>query len=64
MGYRSDVALVLTKTGVEQFKATLKSQEISKTTRQEVYRLLKWADKHLTKADGSECWYWSDVVHQ
>lgn len=58
MGYRSDVALALTSKGVDHFKTMLDSDTTSPAAREQVPRLLGWADKHLVEDDGSESWYW------
>lgn len=61
MGYRSDVALALTKKGKEQLMRSLESEQTSIAAREQVPRLLGWADKHLTEDDGSESWYWDQI---
>lgn len=61
MGYYSDVALALTKRGKEQFMLALESAETSMAAKEQVPRLLGWADKHLVEDDGSESWYWKQI---
>ena len=54
MGYRSDVALALTKKGVEALKKAIAESENTKS-REAVTDFLEHSDKHLRDtSDGSE----------
>ena len=61
MGYYSDVALALTKNGVDKFKTALATSETSNAAKEQVSRLIGWANKHLIDDDGSESWYWKQI---
>lgn len=62
MGYYSDVAIVLTKSGVATLNESLEDTCIPKCTLEETKRLLENADKHFTDhTSGSENWYWQDI---
>ena len=55
MGYRSDVALVLTFDGVQFFHSRLKDDDIYIS----VQNFLNRADEHyVDTATGAEVWYW------
>lgn len=57
MAYRSDVALVLTKSGVEQFKNALAKVDNEIAT--DADALLNSADDHrIDEKTGAEMWYW------
>ena len=59
MGYRSDVALVLSRKGTEKLNATLNDSKISDNTRSSLSRLLDNADdKHEDISTGAKIWYW------
>ena len=62
MGYRSDVGLVLSKSGVESLRSKLASPETKEDVREAVSSLLNRADTHYAdKESGAEVWYWSCI---
>lgn len=62
MGYRSDVALVLTKQGVDALKNEISKLDINSEERKCVAEFLANPDKHIADpSDGSELWYWEDI---
>ena len=59
MGYRSDVALVLSPQGIKELNATLDDSKISDNTRSSLCHLLENADdKQEDTSTGSKIWYW------
>ncbi len=61
MGYRSDVALALTKNGVEALQKAIAESENTES-REAVTDFLEHSDKHLKDtSDGSELWFWNSV---
>lgn len=57
MGYRSDVALCLTRNGIETLVSEL--DKFSDETRQSVNELLEYPKNHFTDPDtGSKMWFW------
>ena len=59
MGYRSEVGLALTKTGVDVLNKKLAGPEVSEETRKEVESLLAYAAYHYTDPEsGAEVWLW------
>ncbi len=62
MGYRSDVALALSKTGVEKFTTALNDSCLDYGIANEVKALLESRARHLTDPEnGAELWYWEDI---
>lgn len=62
MGYRSNVALAMSKKVKDDFSHKLSSENVSDEVRKEVKSLFDNADQHLTDPDtGAEAWYWSDL---
>lgn len=60
MGYRSDIALVLTKSGVKQFKNAMEKVDSQVAT--EAYALLNSADDHrFDEETGAEMWLWTSI---
>lgn len=60
MGYRSNVALAMSKQVRDDFLRRLSSENITNDTRKEVRFLFKNADRHINDPDtGAEAWYWS-----
>lgn len=61
MGYRSDVALALSRDGVKNLEAAL-SELGTEATVKEVRDLLAHPDRHLSDPEsGAELWYWGDL---
>ncbi len=59
MGYRSEVGLALTKTGVDVLNKKLAGPEVSEETRKEMESLLAYAAYHYTDPEsGAEAWLW------
>ena len=59
MGYRSDVAILLTKEAVDVLNSKLDSNDIDENVRQSVQRLLYIADAHHIDARTcAEVWHW------
>lgn len=61
MGYYYDVAFCLTSKGKAVFDKRLADESVSVKTRDEIERLLKYADKHFIDDSGAEVWFWKDV---
>lgn len=60
MGYYSDVSLCLSKIGVNRLKERLEND--APEVKQEVERLLEYADSHtLDASTEAEFWWWSDI---
>lgn len=60
MGYYSEVALALTRKGVEILDENLNNSATPEKTRKETRDLLTHADRHF-EANGSEIWYWKFI---
>ena len=59
MGYRSEVAIALSKTGTETLHAKLSSPDVSEELRCSVTNLLGYAEQHyIDQTTGAEMWYW------
>ena len=62
MGYRSNIALAMSKKVKNEFYRKLASEKVNNETRKEVKSLFESATQHLTDPDtGAEVWYWSDL---
>ncbi len=61
MGYYSDVALALTKRGMDYFDKKLADETTPAKTREEIDVLLKYADQHHRDDSGAEVWFWKNV---
>lgn len=62
MGYYSDVALVLTREGVEKLNNRLADPSLPEKTRDETKCLLDHPDRHLTDEEsGAQIWYWQSI---
>lgn len=61
MGYYSEVALVLTRTGKEYLDKKLLDSSTSEKARDEATRLLAYADTHSINETGAEAWLWKDI---
>lgn len=60
MGYRSDVALALTKEGVEKLHVAIAN--VGQEILEELIELFTNPDKHLGDSEtGAELWSWKDV---
>lgn len=61
MGYRSDVALALTKAGVETLNRKLDEDALNRVKKQHVKELISHAQKHFIDESGDESWYWEQI---
>jgi len=59
MGYRSDVAFILSDKASKLFNKSLK--ELSEEDKKDVQTLLNSADEHYVHESGAELWYWTWV---
>ena len=62
MGYRSDVGLCLTKTGVEKLHTRLAALEPKEKKTQDITSLLtSYCDRHEENESGARVWFWGNV---